>query len=124
MTNGNVNSLPAYLSGLNPECYTIGGNHIHCPRQPLNHFKVYEVDDVPVVPFFVTLADQFGISRFAVESSFYDSCQPIVRWRGPILARPAILQAGSARWRGGLASRLLILDSDPSDATFDLLDWA
>ena len=44
--------------------------------------------------------------------------------RGSFLARPALLQAGASRWRGGLAPGLLVLDAHAADVAPHLLDRA
>jgi hypothetical protein len=61
--NTGINALPPYHTPgnpcVNPLCYAVPGlPHLHCPEPPLDHYKVYEVDDVFAnIP--VTLRDQF-----------------------------------------------------------------
>jgi hypothetical protein len=62
VNNSGINGLPPHHTPgntcVNPNCYDVGGPHLHCPVPPLDHYKVYNVDDVDAfVP--VTLRDQF-----------------------------------------------------------------
>jgi hypothetical protein len=62
--NTGIKALPPYHtpgnSCVNPNCYAVPGlPHLHCPVPPLDHYKVYEVDDEPVSLPPVVLKDQF-----------------------------------------------------------------
>jgi hypothetical protein len=63
--NTGINSLPPHHTPgntcVNPNCYAVPGlPHLHCPKLPLDHFKVWDVVDEPPPPFTVDLQDQFG----------------------------------------------------------------
>jgi len=73
-----------------------------------------------------------ALARGALRKLFTTSCGTqhlqsglsVARWRGAVLARPALLQAGASRRRRGLAPGLLVLDAHSTDVASHVLDRA
>src|SRR5262249_26860210 len=91
------------------------------PRVPLQRVAGPVADSVPRAG---RLADQAGLPRRAVAPGLHGAGEPAAGGPGALLARPAVLQAGPARRRRGVAPGLLVLDADGADAALDVLDRA
>src|SRR5713226_3947642 len=69
------------------------------------------------------LARSARFSRSALEPRVSGASVAVVGRSGALLARPAFLQTGATRRRGGLAPRLFLLDKDHAIGASHLLDW-
>ena len=91
------------------------------PRVPLERVQQSGYDPVSRAG---RVAHRAGVSRRVVESGVSGGGVATAGRAGAILARPAFLQAGASRRRGGMAPGLLVLDADAADGAPDLLDRA